>query len=126
MEQNTTRRAALGILATGPIAMLPALAVMQCSTRADAASSRSEWDRALAAYTHARQFSDATPMGHPDEDARVAAYCEAQDILFETPAPSHEALVTKIDLIRDRFQDFVLNDELYGRIIADVRRLGGL
>lgn len=31
------RRGALGILATGPIALIPALAVSQCSSRADAA-----------------------------------------------------------------------------------------
>jgi len=36
---NPTRRSALGILATGPIALLPALAVMQCSAPADAATS---------------------------------------------------------------------------------------
>jgi len=38
MDATTpTRRSALGILATGPIAVLPALAVMQCSAPADAA-----------------------------------------------------------------------------------------
>lgn len=37
MATETTRRSALGILATGPIAMLPALSVMSCSERAKAA-----------------------------------------------------------------------------------------
>ncbi|MBD3761478.1 hypothetical protein [Rhizorhabdus sp.] len=35
-QQTHSRRSALGILATGPVAMLPALAVMSCGTKADA------------------------------------------------------------------------------------------
>jgi len=59
MDSSTTRRSALGILATGPIAMLPALAVMQCSEPVEAAAiDRLAWDRAIAAYNRADRFYD--------------------------------------------------------------------
>ncbi len=44
-----TRRGMLGILATGPVAMLPALSVMQCSGKAQAATS-GNLDAAIAHF----------------------------------------------------------------------------
>lgn len=60
---NPSRRSMLGILATGPVAMLPALAVMQCSAPADAATS-SRMAQAIQRYRDAcaalDRFSAAT------------------------------------------------------------------
>jgi hypothetical protein len=126
MSATHNRRAALSLLATSSFAMLPALAVMQCSGRAEAAVGSSQaWQSALAAYRRARKLSDETPLGHPEEDARVTTYCEVQDVLFKTIAPDHAALITKIEMIAERFDGFCLDDEQYGWIIADVRSLAG-
>lgn len=60
---NPSRRSALGILATGPIAMLPVLAAAQCSAPADAATS-SRMAQAIQRYRDAcaalDRFSAAT------------------------------------------------------------------
>jgi len=51
------RRSALGILATGPVALLPALAVMQCSGKADAATISPAIDKLIEEYgTLDRQY----------------------------------------------------------------------
>ncbi|QTH21709.1 hypothetical protein HRJ34_25985 [Rhizorhabdus wittichii] len=52
---ETTRRSALGILATGPLAMLPALAVMSCSQKVEAGLISPDVSSRLAAYREAQR-----------------------------------------------------------------------
>lgn len=49
-----SRRGALGILATSPVSLLPALAVMQCSQPVEAGASAA-WMTATASYERARR-----------------------------------------------------------------------
>lgn len=74
---NPSRRSALGILATGPVAMLPALAVMQCSAPADAATS-SSMAQAIQRYRDA---------------------CAALDRFSATTAPNLQAYREAVDAI---------------------------
>ena len=58
-KTHRSRRSALGILATGPIALLPALAVMQCSARAEATViGRSAWSIAFERWQKADRLAD--------------------------------------------------------------------
>lgn len=70
------RRSALGILATGPVAMLPALAVMQCSAKAEAASTSPIIAERISAYrTIDRQYWHFVETVH---DPAMAALMKAQ------------------------------------------------
>lgn len=153
MEQNTTRRAALGILATGPIAVLPALAVMQCSTRSDAAISSPEWDRTISVYRkalaehvafkrdHLDPANDAydravgrdaraksalalRPIENREAELHLAAFHAAQ-AAFHVPSPTFAAFDEKMAMI-DRYHegdDFDAPWDNLNWIRADVQRL---
>jgi len=75
---NPTRRSALGILATGPIAMLPAVAVMSCNERALATELSVELADKIAAYRRIdeqfdRYMRDVTAPASEAYEAAVAA-----------------------------------------------------
>lgn len=108
MESTTTRRAALGILATGPVALLPALTVMSCSEKAEAAPI-SRWDIAYRRFKPiweewARGYdeAEAMPAGPCQEAAfnafyaKVPEYQRERDRFMEVPAPTLAALAHKM------------------------------
>jgi len=78
-QANPSRRSTLAMLATGPIALLPALAVAQCSAKAEAA------------------------MISPDVSARLTAYHEAERKLIqysrEVATPASEACELAVSAI---------------------------
>ena len=89
-------------------------------------SSDSAWAAALAEYQRLREHSDVLPADHPDEDAAIDRYCEAMDHLVQdVRAPDADAIVTKIELARTRWDGFTIPDEWLDAIIADVRHIGG-
>lgn len=113
MSAPTTRRGALGILATGPIAMLPALAVMQCSAKAEASHiDGGRWARAYAHYKpiHDRwheifEEADQFPLGSEAREKANRAAREYYDFASEEreafmliPAPSIKAVIAKMEI----------------------------
>ena len=84
------------------------------------------WQAAYNHYIALRAASDVLPDDdHQAVDTSVNEYCEAMDRLLALPAPDHAALIVKIDLIADRYQDFALPPELWQIVRSDVARLGG-
>lgn len=84
---------------------------------------QTSWQLALANYRHLRAISDALPLGAPDEDEAIDAWCGAMDrLIAETPAPDLDAVITKVDLGRTRFEGLLL-DEFTDAIRADLNRL---
>lgn len=111
------RRAFLSAAAVVPTVMA-ALALARLAS--------ADFHAALARYRELRAISDAMPLGHPDEDAAIDAYCEAMDHLIErTPSPNGEALALKTEMARARFADDIMFEEYMDAFLADARRLGG-
>lgn len=131
MSAGTTRRALLGAIAVVPIVALPAETTDATvssfpKSQKDAASDASAWRAALATYRAKRAYSDALPLGHPEEDNAIDAYCEAFDQLMETPAPTGDALALKIEMAHQRCDGLGFFDNYIIALAADARRLGGL
>ncbi|MDO7843431.1 hypothetical protein [Sphingomonas immobilis] len=76
------------------------------------------WHEALADYQRKRAYSDGLPLGAPDEDAAVDAYCVAMDGLIVTPAPDRASVALKIRLIRER--DCDVSDVWWDALLADI------
>lgn len=92
---NPSRRAALGIIATGPVALLPSLAVMSCSSEVQAAISPS-LHRAISRY---RILSDSVTRWHNERaEPALKAFRQEADALphYQTTrsylTPSREAV----------------------------------
>ncbi|MBO9377424.1 hypothetical protein GG804_11655 [Sphingomonas histidinilytica] len=135
---ETTRRSALGILATGPIAMLPALAVMQCSEPADAAPIGNDanllaaWaDRQSALMQIEARGSFFDSETHSPELAD--AFDEAELQVCELPATTSAGLLAKLwvafslqGAIRDE-DDRLLHDAVrradFDAVAANVEKL---
>lgn len=151
-KAQPTRRAALGILATGPIAMLPALAVMSCSTGADAATvANPALDKAMSAYRSAVAAREAyyrgyvkpacdnhsRAVGTPSETGLFAVVLQQEDryaeydaivqqrtpAIFETPARSLNDLSAKLGIFRMEWSGFDAPHDELEWIYADVARL---
>jgi hypothetical protein len=120
MQQQISRREALaGIGLAGATGMLPVAAAAF-----HAGSNTSAWDEAFADYQAKRAFSDAMPLGTPNEDDAVDAYCRAMDHLIEeVPAPHTEALAIKIELAMERYERSCMPDEVLAAWLADARAL---
>lgn len=89
------------------------------------ATTNQTWTAAFDAYSALRAASDALADDHPDCDRAVDAYCAAMDALLAIPAPDHAAVLTKIDLIAERYQDFAIGPDYWQTVREDVARLGG-
>ncbi|TZG25877.1 hypothetical protein [Sphingomonas montanisoli] len=81
------------------------------------------WQSGLDAYQTARKLSDETPHGHLDDDVRVTAYCKAMDALFTIRAPDHAALLMKLGLFNERFEDGTDDPTDLAWIADDIRHL---
>lgn len=119
MQQPMSRREALaGISMAGATGMLPIAAAAYHT-----GPNTSAWDQALADYRTKRAFSDAMPLGTPNEDDAVDAFCRAMDHLIEkVPAPHAEALAIKLELVIERF-DGDLPTWAQTALLADARAL---
>lgn len=82
---ETTRRSALGILATGPLAMLPALAVMQCSEPANAGTDPSGIEAIFAQWKGAYLAANTS---HPDDSAILKLLDQSEQRIFESAEQS--------------------------------------
>lgn len=119
---NISRRAAIAALAGTP-AFVGTFAIAIATPAA--ANEGGEWDRALADYQAKRAASDTMPLGTPNEDDAVDAYCEAMDYLInEVPAPDIAAVRVKLELAFARCADFGFSEDYQEAILADLRRLG--
>ena len=150
-KAQPTRRSALGILATGPIAMLPILGVLQCSAKAEAATTAS-WDRAVATYESALVARDAIDSevsalsaahalseGTPSGDAALQRVLEAEHRamphgdavlealmeLFDVPSPSFAALAYKLEALDAELSEVIVWSDV-AWIKADVLRLSNM
>lgn len=88
--------------------------------------SHAAWSAALTTYQTKRAAADALPLGSPGEDEAVDAYCEAMDRLVDLPAPDAAALSLKLDLTKNRWEDFSIPEEWWEALCVDIRRLTGV
>ena len=86
--------------------------------------SKLTWMAALATYLAKRSYSDMLANDHAEVDTAVDAYCEAMDVLIDTRAPSHAALIYKLDLIAERYEDFNTPEQVWLEVRKDVAALG--
>lgn len=83
------------------------------------------WVEAFVRYQRLRAESDAIPLGGDGEDEAVNAYCDAQDALFDTPAPTMCALGHKLKLMRERYEEFgAFPADVLDALADDIRSLG--
>lgn len=95
----------------------------------------SDWRAIVAAWRNAAVAYRAHPYcsAHPsaseyddlqrDADKLHDAEAFALDAVMDSPVPDHTALIEKLEIIKAEFG----NDDYYmDRVIADVRRLGGI
>ena len=115
---NPSRRSALGILATGPVAMLPALAVMQCSAPADASHAGLEAE--LARFSAVRAYLD----GGGATDTEWAEWGDWQDRLYRRiealPATAENVRIRAL-AIREMHHDSPELDDLFQNGTTDAR-----
>lgn len=68
---------------------------------------RQRWSEALGDYRLKRAASDAIPVDGDGADEAVDEYCRAMDHLIEhVPAPDLPAVITKLELMTERFEGF--------------------
>lgn len=120
MTAALSRRAAL----TGTVASVAMVGAAIVVAAPVAGVDRTVWNAALGKYRQARATSDSCPPDHPSEDALVDAYCLVMDqLIIDTPAPDWAAVLTKMDLIAERMEGMVYDNDYPDAIRADVTRL---
>lgn len=123
MSALPTRRAVIGTIVTAPL-------LTACPAPALAAPRDSggiAWRTAHADCLRKREFFDAMPLGTDGEYEALRAYCDAADHLIEDcSAPDFEAVLTKMDLAIERWEDFPIPDRVLLAVRADIARLAGM
>ena len=92
------------------------------STLEEISVDRMAWDAQLATYCEARRISDIAPDDDDPELELVNAYMEEQDKLFVLPAPDAAALALKVELFKDRFDEWI-SDLPLDELLSDALRL---
>jgi len=82
------------------------------------------WAEALKEYEERREASDRMDIDSPGADDAMDAYCRAMDHLIDNvPAPNLQAVITKLELMRERFQDREYPEVTGTAVMKDLRRL---
>ena len=121
---NPSRRSALGILATGPIAMLPPLAVIQCSQRADATMNADRHPAWLKERTAIFDRANAGGLSEPQVVALCDQLTEVEDRIIDAPALNPDEARAKLMLIAALWNEgSLIERERLTALVAEVAQL---
>lgn len=104
------------------------LAALTDARRLGQSVDRAAFEAGLAEYRAKRAIADMAPDDDPDAEGKkkVEDWCESMEFLIENiPAPDIAAVITKFDLVTERYEGFEFPVWAGAAIKADLRRLSG-
>jgi hypothetical protein len=95
------------------------------SVRLEADALPGGWNEAIETYRAARAASDDLPDQPEDpKEAAIEDYCRAMDHLIDNvPAPNIPAVITKLELMRERYEGLEVPPTSETAVMGDLRRL---